>query len=660
MIFLSRSDSGKRSAIILQRPSTEVPFEDSQRLANVDQKMDQDLLQNAPGPTPISEDDDAPPAGAIQRLAWYPKSLKFVFDQVQELNRFQETSDLYSFDLTNLKRERLTKGERAREASISPDEKRAVFVKLDAGRMHLAILNLEDKKTNIIYSPALQSRISWPLFLNEQEIIFAERTNGQELLKKISLPTGAVLTVLAEYPEIKYPNLTSAGLVFNSAKNGVSNLYLASSDLQTAKPVTHSSTMIAAAAYDSGLQEFYAAELGGRGFQIKRFPAQPLKTALPKVEPLFKDRYPAVQAQVSTTDKTQIEEYSVWPYMYPRYWIPSISFDQNGSSLGGSTGTADPLGKHAYQIAATYDSWKKETNSAFAYVNNTTSAILSLSGLDYHTNIINTATRYRNQQYQATSMWQALPVSTDLYAGVGWNWTARNFSQARREQNGPSAILNYSDYVQSGAQISPESGQSIGLQATEFLDNQALENEAFRLYQYSLQKYFSGWISHHVLMARFQGQYIDGKVSSPNLAFNINQPPSANLAGGGLISPFLIARGFLNGQFLGKSLNTANLEYRFPIMNIYRGPNNTAPVFFKRIHGAIVGDAVNVDGLVYKWDTEKFESADRNKIFLSGGLEIKLDMTLGYHIPMTIYGGIYAPQTTPYTKGGTFLIGLQL
>jgi hypothetical protein len=175
-----------------------------------------------------------------------------------------------------------------------------------------------------------------------------------------------------------------------------------------------------------------------------------------------------------------------------------------------------------------------------------------------------------------------------------------------------------------------------------------------------LQKYFSGWISHHVFMARFQGQYIDGRVSSANYAYNLGSAPSANIAGGGAISPFYIARGFLNGQFLGKNINTANFEYRFPIKNIYRGPNDTTPIFFKRLHGAIVADGVNVDGFIYRWDSERYENADRQRVFWSTGAELKMDMTVGYHIPMTASFGYYFPQETTYSKGSVFAFNLQL
>lgn len=661
MIFLSKSDSGKRSAVILQRGSLDIPFDDSQRLAKIDQKMEEEGL--APGPIPRNEHEDSPPSGAIQRLAWFPNSTKFIFDQVQELDRFRETSDLYTFDLSTSKRERLTTGERAREASVSLDGNKVVFVKLDAGRMHLAILDLATKQVQVIYSPDLQVRLSWPLFLNENEILFAERSQGTEILKKISLSNKSISAVLPAFTEAKYPTLTSMGLIFNSNKNGVSNLYIADSKLTSAKALSHTGTGLAAASFDSHRQEIYAAQLTSSGFQIKRFDKNnwnQYSKDLPQIQPLLADRYPAVEPAVKSTDKTQIEEYSAWPYMYPRYWLPNFSFDQNGSLFGANVAANDPLGKHSYSLAAAYDSRVKESAMAGIYTNNSTRAQISLYGLDYYTNIINTPTRFRHQQYQAQALWQILPLSTDLYSGFGYRWSARSFAQTRREQNGPAFILTYQDYVQSGAQISPESGQAIGLQATEFVDNGAGENEAFRLYQYSLQKYFSGWISHHAVMMRAQGQYIDGVASSPNYAYNLALAPFANLAGGGVVAPFFIARGWENGQFLGKNLNTANLEYRFPIKELRGGFSDTTPLFLRRIHGALVADGANVNGFVYRQSTERYETADSQKIFWSAGAELKFDLTLGYHIPATFYFGYYVPQDRDFVKKDAYAISLQL
>lgn len=664
MIFLSKSDTGKRSVVILQRGSLDIPFDDSQRLAKLDQKMEDSGLDKSPLPKLIELDhEDSPPAGVIQRLSWFPDSQKFIYDQVQELDRFHEVSDLYTFDLKSLRRERLTTGERAREAAVSPHSRQIAFIKLGAGRMTLAILNIETKSVEIIYTPALQNRISWPVYLNEHEILFTERSEGRETLQKISLIDKKIVSVLSDYPEAKYPTMTAMGLIFTSAKNGVSNIYLANNKLTEAKPLTHSATLMAAASYDSSRNELYASQLSSQGFHIERFDQnswQNFGKDLPKIEPLLNDRYPSVKAEVLPVDKSRVEDYSAWPYMYPRYWLPSFSYDENGSLFGASTSNTDPLGKHVYQIAGSYDFAKREPNASFLYQNNSTDAVISLYGLDYYTNIINTSSRFRQQQYQLSALWQILPVSTDLYSGFGWSWAARQFSSVRREQNGPSWILNYQDYVQSGAQISPESGQAIGLQATEFLDNKALENEAFRLYQYSLQKYFSGWAPHHAVMLRAQGQYIDGQVSSPNYAFNLGIAPFANIAGGGLVSPFYIVRGYRNGQFLGKSLNTANFEYRFPLQYFYRGPSDTTPLFIRRLHASVLADAANVDGFVYKSETERFESAERQKIFWSYGAEIKLDITLGYHIPMTIYFGYYFPANREFTNGNSAALSIQL
>lgn len=649
MLLFSRNKAGRRSVVILQRPSSNVPFDQKQKLYKFEQNSD---LGG------IDEKLDSPPSGTIQRVSWYPDSQSFVFDQVQIINRFRDSSDLYKFDLKTMKKEKLTNLERAREASVSPDGKKIAFIKLDAGRMHLAVLNIESKKSQLIYSPEIQNRISWPTFINSDELVFTERSQGREILQKMSLTSKIKIPLLQDHIEAKYPIWTSRGLLFSSSKNGVQNLYIANPELKSVSTLTHSATWIGAASLDLSLNNIYYSELSSDGFRIKQTTIKELGE-IPTVQPLLAERYPAAKTEISNVDKSNITSYSAWPYLIPKYWIPNFSWTQESTTFGATTSSADPLGKHAYQIYVDYETAQKDTSSAFAYTNNSTNALLGISGSDDTTSAGNSSLRFRQQQYQARALWQLESINPQIYLGPGITWISRNFSSSRKEQYGPSAFLNYSEFFQGGWQISPESGFGVGLEATDFMDNGSRGQEVFRLYRYSLQKYFSGWISRHAVMLRLQGQYIDGKVTTPQFASTTGLAPAANFAGGGVIPPFFIARGYREGQFLAKNLNLANLEYRFPIKALYRGPDDTSPFFFKQIHGAAIVDAVQADGFIYKDSTERYVSADKEKIYFSSGFELKLDLTLGYQIPITAYLGVYFPENTEYAPSSALAFSLQ-
>lgn len=677
MAFLTKDDTNKRSVKILIRPSLSVPFEGSQIQGEVNQDISESLGELNPTPKKMeylsgirqmrgideSEDEnhssDGPPGGTIHRLSWLPDSKGFVFDKLDEVNRFHEDSDLWIYDLTSKKAVQLTFAERAREASISPDGSLAAYVKLDAGTTYLGTLNLETKKTEVIYRPAqIQVRISYPVFLNNHEILFSERINGTESFKILNLQTRLSRIVLADYPNPLLANMSSKGLIFSSTKNGTANTYLASADLKTAKPLTHSGTMMALSALDSSRHELYASELSSKGFQIRRLTQaqmNSLPTQLPVISPLLQDRYPAVVDTVTPLEKPAPDNYSIWPYILPHYWFPNFYFTNGNSLIGASTSGSDPLAKHSYSLAASYETAPKETNINFIYANNQTPAMILAKAFDYNTNVINTSTHLRIQQYEVDSLWQITPLSTDLYAGLGWTWLARQYSFVRKEAQGPTLLMNYMDYTMSGAQVTPVRGQSVTLAVTSFLKSNAVENESFNLYQYTAQKYFSKWLPrHHAIMLRLQGQHIDETVSPANYAFTVPYSTFPNAP-----SPFYIMRGYLNGQFLGKTLANYTFEYRFPIAYPYAG-GGTAPFFLKKIHAALIADGINVDGVSYNKSLETYERVDRNKGFWSAGAELKADVTIGYHFPVTLLIGYYWPLDTRYREAQQFAIGLQL
>lgn len=675
MVLLAKDDTTKRAVRVLRRASVNLPFEGASEVDQLNQKVDESLNDVSPSPVPrlgsgpfrgIDEGDhqDGPPGGSINRLSWFPNSQKFVFDKLGELNRFHEVADLWIYDFETEKSEQITTGARAREGSVSPDGQRIAFVKLDAGTTHLGILDLNSKQIQVLDPVTVgekiqpQRRISYPTFISNNEVIFSDRVNGNEHLWKMDLSTGQAVAVLPDYPNARLAQMTPLGLTFVSSKNGTSNVYVASKDLKTAKPITHTGTFMAASTYDSHRKELYSTELTTEGFQVRRFDqaqTESLPSQLPVIEGLMADRYPSVQREIPVVQKPEAEEYSAWPYIFPRYWLPSLYFTENNSLVGLSTAGSDPLGKHTYALAAAYESQPKETSLNFQYLNSQTSAQVYLKAFDYRTNIINTGTRYRQQRYEVDSLWQVSPISHDLFAGLGWVWTAKTFSGSRSEAQGPTAILQYLDYAMNGAQISPESGEAVNFSTTSYLKNDALENEDFQVYNLAVQKYFSKWLPrHHAMMFRLQGQFIDKDVSATNAAFTVPYATFANAP-----SPYFIMRGYLNGQFLGKTLYNGTAEYRFPIAYWYRGAG-TSPLFIRRLHAAAIADGVMVDGFSYNKELSAYERVEKSQSFWTVGAELKADVTLGYHFPFTFFMGYYQPTDTKYKDGDRFAIGLQL
>jgi hypothetical protein len=176
----------------------------------------------------------------------------------------------------------------------------------------------------------------------------------------------------------------------------------------------------------------------------------------------------------------------------------------------------------------------------------------------------------------------------------------------------------------------------------------------YRLLTFKGQKYFSRWLpAHNVIMARAQGQWMDGPATLPDYATTSSIQLYANLP-----SPFYIMRGYPTGTFLGRSLANYDLEYRFPITEINRGAGTT-PLFLRQLHGAVVNDGISVDGYAFNSKTQAFEKVSNKwKTFWDTGVELKADITLGYQLPLTVYGGVYWPWDQHFGNGTQYAVGV--
>jgi outer membrane protein assembly factor BamA len=146
---------------------------------------------------------------------------------------------------------------------------------------------------------------------------------------------------------------------------------------------------------------------------------------------------------------------------------------------------------------------------------------------------------------------------------------------------------------------------------------------------FDISKYSADWHEyinfpwkHHVLLARAFAGTSSGDVI-PQGAFQVGgDNPGDTLIHVDDESVFL--RGYGINAFRGRKVGLASLEYRFPIQDIESGWGN-APVFLRRVHGAVFAEAGNA------WD-DAFRSTDFKR---SAGAEFRLDTDLAYYVPIT-------------------------
>jgi Tol biopolymer transport system component len=649
MAFIGKDETTRRSIRILERPNLETPFDASQLKDTLNARNGE---ESSDMKAPIPHDEV--PGGSISRISWLPNSDDVVFDRVDELNWFHETSDLYLYNITKAKVTRLSRGLRAREPALSPDGEHIVFVQIFPGKTELGVFDISTKTAHTILVTPLQSRCSYPSYVDATRILFSYRENGVEGLKIFDLKTNSTQSILTNFPNPHFAKMIDGHLLFASTKNGVYNLYLSDREWKTAKPITHTLTGIFESDWDFKRNEYYLSEQTSRGVKLSRLetPAD-LPENLPTVRPLFEDRYPAFAPTVvpaETIQQAVVDDYSPWSYLLPRYWIPMYNWDSFSSYLSASTSSQDPLGKHIWSAFGQYDLNYQRTGYEITYQNGQTPAQI-LSVLSNLTVVLPGNVPETTVFDSVQIDWQLADWSPYLQAGFGWSWLGRSTpGGANTNQAGPSINVAYANFTQSGAQVSPESGMGGSLNYTSFLAGSS--QLAFNELQLSFVKYWSSFLpKRHALMTKFQSYYIDQPIGA-NYAYTSSQGVYANT-----ILPQYLMRGYAPGAFQGRVLNNLNLEYRFPLRPLYVGWD-TSPIFLKRLYGVFVVDGANVDGYAYDSSAQVYRNIGLSQSFWSAGAEGRIDTTLGYKFGVTVYGGIYTPVGT--TIGSGFNVGFGL
>jgi hypothetical protein len=181
---------------------------------------------------------------------------------------------------------------------------------------------------------------------------------------------------------------------------------------------------------------------------------------------------------------------------------------------------------------------------------------------------------------------------------------------------------NVESYLHS---VSAERGFSIRLEAN--MTHPALASD-FR--GFSVRSDFTGyvpmpWLRHHVLAMHAGGGTSGGGYPGRGLFFvgGFTDFPILDTVRNTLVQGGLVLRGYEPVALVGPNFTLFNAEYRFPIVNIDRGPSSL-PIFLNRISGNVFLD--------YGSAFDDFNIAE----YKTGtGAEAWFDLMLGYNLGLT-------------------------
>lgn len=635
MAFIAKDETESRRIRILQRNSTTNDFLEASALDDLEAEKGQDTT---------SKVLEAPPEGAIQRISWFNKSDQFVFDKVDAVNSIEKRSDLWIYNLRSKKSVRLTSNLRGREPHVSPDDTKIAFVSLEKpNRTALALW--ENGAARILHESSWDERISWPVFLNDSEILFSwKKSKTQENLWVYSLLEQSIKPWNSGLSQARFVAFRKQQIFAVSETSGVPNVYRLNLDSKPI-PLTHFLSGAFVFDVDPINGDLYITHMTGQGpwiGKVTRSKDSPAATP-PAVKPLFADRYQFQETPTSSTEYPK-EAYSSTQSLGPKYWIPFIASTPNGILFQASTSGFDPLKKHNYSLSGDWDSYLNRWSWSGSYVNQTLHTPWFLQTSSRSTYLVNS----EDVQSAKTNALGILPdlwrLNKNLSSSLNFRHVEYDFNGVRTRGQGPGLSLTYANISQAGMQISPESGGAATLGASAFTRFKSTDL-AHSQYLASASYYWSKWLpKRHALKFKTSGVYTPQKVSH---RFGATTSPLSLQQE--VVGPEFLMRGYNSGHFLGRNMVNLNVEYRFPIRQIARG-SGTDPYFIRRLSGSLLVDGVAHEGFAYKEEDATYVVTDFSKKYWSYGAELRLQTTLGYVLPVDFVVYYYAPENKSFAK----------
>jgi hypothetical protein len=595
---------------------------------------------------------------APTRIAWLPDSKSVIVDQMHLVERYFRFRDLYLVNTETGESEPLTGSERASEPVLSPGGGQVAFVRANPGFTELAVMDLASRGIRTVLSPKPGIRAAQPEFLDEKTLIFIGRTQkGADRVYKLDLKTGQRKPFNVHLRSVAALRRSPKGILVTAAHTGANNLYLYESDAVKPQAITNARAEITSGTIDIPTNELLAVHLTAQGRKLfasefKKYDPPELGTPGP-----LKFTHPAPPVTRLTKASGEHRDYSPWRYLVPRYWIPFVYTIEGGVLLQGMTTMNDPTGRHTYGIDATYDSVTSQMGYGFNYLYSRR-PVDTLATVAETNELLSVDSDPLTNRLQSlgfgfflpgfSNSWRATVTGTHITTDVPRAGApAINVKRA-----GPTANLTYTSAAGQLAKPSwGEFGASLSYTSWGNFDDDYLDYEKTAG---SLGVKLRGpFPSRHFLSLQLRGS------TAPRL----NAPATFGdrTIGGNylvsLINSNYLLRGYPSGALAGRNMLNANLEYHFPLWDIYRG-SGTAPWFFQAVEMTVFADAAAVDGYYLDPEVPKYVSTSTGETFGGAGLEFTLSNTMAYHLPLTLTFGLYYGFDERAGGGFTPFLGL--
>jgi hypothetical protein len=596
-----------------------------------------------------------------------------VYEQGRLYRRDYSFQDLFRWDARTKQTVRLTTGRRARDPSVSNDERRIAFSMNEHSESVLAVMDaVPGAPASVVWRGERYDQAYQPAWSPDgTRIAFsAWRHGGFRDILIVEIASGKVEEVTSDRAIDMSPEWSSDGrlIYFDSDRTGIQNIYAYDTQDRSLWQVTNvlGGAFQAHPSPDGKRLAFEAAVPKG-GYDLYELPID--RASWSPAHDYFDDKPNAVLVRDDDAKVGEPRPYRAIETLAPQSWTGTIQFGDRPSATI-QTGGSDAFGLHSYSLAigtflndgatnigASYGYGGLRPSLRFAAAR----TLVDRSGFK----IDGVSTTFKEEDYSATV---SSSIPFESRPGASWSLSFDYDVDWFRLVGPPRFVLDPNqrvpshpptDYVQAGVGarlgfstvrsttygIGPQSGFDIAVSMR--LDHPAL-GATYRnvTVSYTSTVYQQLWGKTPTLSARLTGSlragdlvrsggYGLGGVPPQDVAMSIVNSTRAGVTG--------YLRGYPSRTVVGNQYHLLNVEYRQELWQIEHGLA-TLPIYVRRLHGALLSDTATAFDTVF----------DANKnLRASLGAAVRLDMFFGYFVPGTFELG-YARGLTAAGIGETW------
>lgn len=577
-------------------------------------------------------DTDAIPITEVHRgakLDSHPLS-GVLITQNEYCDEYNKNSDIYIVEHGSDELKRITQCGRYRSASWSTDGEYIAAVKLDKAKSQLVLLNRQGEIVKNLWKgndTDIVTQLEWSPSGDYIVAAIFRKDNGWNI-EEFDLNTLQWTMITDDRSIDMYPSYSKNGdvILFSSERTGRYQIYRYYKNNKQLEQLTRVSSGAFNPVQFTENSPLYYVGYNANGRDIYK-----LENVKSLAEVIIKpSEYSRNIEQAAFVETGDAEDYSALSSLYPRWWFPFISLNEDRNEIGITTSGNDALGIHNYFSNILYDTtnewlignisyayanrfsigYERSTNilrtnaGEFAVARNTDDIFMSLGFSDPG---VDSSIRYQlgvlvnrsTDGERAAGVPEQIDTEDNLVGGAIIFRNTKNYIRSISQNDGRNLRL-----IAESSEVfeSDFSGEVYTLDWREFLNLGHQHVLAVRLIQ--------GWGTDRPESFRLGGE--DNEVGILDFINPVSEPLFGKRD--------YALRGYAEGlpQLTGRRMQLATVEWRFPGALIERGLMSPP------------AGLIQWSGNLFVETGAAYEETSADEYFSSAGLELQADVNLFY------------------------------